>query len=318
MHLGAKMNRWSVFIREAEVVIPWDSRATVFYFCSRNMPTTENDWKISLSRHAVILYHLPSTPIFVDSISAVNTLGLGTSPSPPYTISINREIVPNKEKPAWIKIPGQTFERATDHDIHIKVTYRAGLAAATPPAPAPPASTPVPPPAWSSLAADFEKLFLAKESADVAFKIGGEEIPAHKLILATRVPAFERMFASNMEEATSGRIQIDDADASSFKRVLKFVYCGKFPEDLNDSADALLPIADKYGIEDLKDACAAALKSRICRDNVITTLIVAYLCGCPDLKTECIKRLADFDRASLDLEMLEPHPKLMSEVIRFV
>ena len=124
------------------------------------------------------------------------------------------------------------------------------------------------------------------------------------------------MFASNMEEANSGRILIDDADASSFKRVLKFVYCGKFPEDLNDSADALLPIADKYGIEDLKDACAAALKSRICRDNVITTLIVAYLCGCPDLKKECVKRLADFITSfdAGDLEMLKPD--LLIEIIR--
>ena len=166
--------------------------------------------------------------------------------------------------------------------------------------------------------ADFEKLFLDEESSDVAFEIGEEVIPAHKLILKARVPAFERMFASGMREANSGRIRIDDADAAAFKQVLKFIYSGKFPEELNDNADLVLPISDKYGIEDLKVVCAAALKGRICRENVVHTLTLAHIHCCSDLKMECFKRLRGF-KTSLDpgdLEILTPYTDLMIEAIR--
>ena len=49
-----------------------------------------------------------------------------------------------------------------------------------------------------TLARDFEKLFLSNASSDIVFVVGEEEIPAHKLILTTRIPYFEHLFASGI------------------------------------------------------------------------------------------------------------------------
>ena len=171
-----------------------------------------------------------------------------------------------------------------------------------------------------SLSADLEKQFLAEEGSDVVFEIGGETIPAHKFILTARVPAFERMFSAGMKEAQTGRIPIDDTDAASFKHVLKFIYCGKIPDDevLDAMADSLLPITEKYGIADLKDACAASLKGRIDPFNVINTLVMAHHYRCTDLKKECFSYLAEL-QTPLDggeIEMLRPYPDLMVEAIQ--
>ena len=49
----------------------------------------------------------------------------------------------------------------------------------------------------TSLNDDFRRLFLSPESSDVIFIVGEEKIPAHKLVLTTRVPYFQRLFASS-------------------------------------------------------------------------------------------------------------------------
>ena len=46
------------------------------------------------------------------------------------------------------------------------------------------------------LAHDFDKLLLSSASSDVVFVVGEEEIPAHKLVLNTRLPYFEQLFSS--------------------------------------------------------------------------------------------------------------------------
>ena len=46
------------------------------------------------------------------------------------------------------------------------------------------------------LAHDLNKLLLSSASSDVVFVVDGEEIPAHKLVLTTRLPYFEQLFSS--------------------------------------------------------------------------------------------------------------------------
>ena len=79
----------------------------------------------------------------------------------------------------------------------------------------------------------------------------------------------------------------------------------------------MLPISDKYGIQDLKDACAVALQDRICRDNVVHIMTVAHLYCCPDLKKKCFEHLAHCKTSlsSEDLKILYPYPELMGEAL---
>merc|ERR1711962_922848 len=140
------------------------------------------------------------------------------------------------------------------------------------------------------------------------------------------------MSSSGLSEAKTGEIRIDDTDADSFKHFLRFIYCGKLPVELKEIADSLMPIADKYGLQELKDACEEALKNRLNNSNVIRTLIMAHLYCCSDLKKECCKVLS-YRNISLqhestyrfhvarhcqqfgkeDIELLMSHPGLLAD-----
>ena len=207
-------------------------------------------------------------------------------------------------------------------------------------APKPP--VPVPEPTLMvSLSAHLSELFTSSENADVAFELKarkptakGErsensqeeeaaqdswvEVPAHKLILCARVPYFKRLFKSGMKESTSGRIRIEDAEPEYFRQVLKFVYSGKLPEDLAENPEEYLPIADKYGIDDLKAASSQAAKKLLKKENVIFTLVMADLHQCADLKEECITRLKEWKAEMNDnaMDHLASYPRLMLEMLK--
>ena len=80
-------------------------------------------------------------------------------------------------------------------------------------------------------------------------------------------------------------------DDQTFKDMLRFLYCGKFPSDFESKAATILPVATKYGIPDLMEACAEALKSALDRDNVANTLILADRHDIPHLKEYCLCQL---------------------------
>ena len=160
---------------------------------------------------------------------------------------------------------------------------------------------------------DFEKLFLSEESSDVKIIIGREVIPAHKLILTARLPYFEKLFSSGMKEATTNEITFEDTDSETFKEFLRYVYCGKTLANFKDIADVMLPLAEKFGVQSLKNECMDALISCLKEDNLIDSLIVADLYQCSSLKNEC-KLLLAAAKKFMPLEALLPYPQLLLEV----
>ena len=120
-----------------------------------------------------------------------------------------------------------------------------------------------------------------------------------------------------MRETCSNRALIDDMDATSLEQVINFVYCGQIPKDLDTSPELFLPVAEKYDIQELKDACAIVMAKNLKAENVVDTLIWAHLFRCPDLKIEGIRCLRDWKSSipAEQLNKLKPHPELMLECI---
>lgn len=145
---------------------------------------------------------------------------------------------------------------------------------------------------FRSLTEDYEKLLENKESCDVTFVIGDEEIPAHKLIVAGRSNVFAKMFSSDMVEKNTGRVEIDDIEPSTFKLFLRFVYCGKLDSEDTDELFKLIEAANKYSIKDLVHLCAHRISYNIPLDNAIDILIVADRVGADFLKKDCVKMIA--------------------------
>ena len=121
-----------------------------------------------------------------------------------------------------------------------------------------------------------------------------------------------------MRESTSNRIDLEDVDPASFKEVLKFIYCGNLPVDINSAAEAYLPIADKYGVLELKEMSARVLEQGITAENVIERVILAHLLQCPSLKKRCLHFLKE--QPALDAQALQPlkaHPDLLIDYMSY-
>lgn len=121
-----------------------------------------------------------------------------------------------------------------------------------------------------------------------------------------------------MKEAESKVITIEDADHVTFTELLKFIYCGEFPENLDGSPEIYLPLAEKYDLQDLKDGCSRIMASNLSRGNVVNCLILADLYRCPDLKKECFRCLKEWKSTLEDdaLKPLQEYPVLLMELYR--
>jgi len=168
------------------------------------------------------------------------------------------------------------------------------------------------------LSRDFERLLQQEASSDVICEVDGEEVPAHKIILSTRLSYFQKLFNAGMSETTTNRVIIKDVDATSFKAVLKFLYSGRLPEDLKTSAKNYLHVAEKYDIRELKEACADALAEIVDKDNAVEVLIMADMFRCATLKTKAMDSFLRFSKYLSDDELkpLKAYPELMFECLK--
>jgi len=94
--------------------------------------------------------------------------------------------------------------------------------------------------------------------ADINLKCQGKKFPCHRNILSTRSSVFERMFNSNMAEAKSRTVVIEDMEADTLQRLLEFTYTGEVT-DMQEVME-LLYAADKYLMPGLVRACVDHLK----------------------------------------------------------
>ena len=171
------------------------------------------------------------------------------------------------------------------------------------------------------LSMDMHSLLENKTHADVKFFVERDgivvEMKAHKLILVTRSAYFQKLFHSGMKESVSKVIKIEESPAL-FSKVLKFIYTGQPPKGLRNFAMELLPVADRFGLDKLKEMCASALKQEISKDSVIDILLLADTLHLPALLRYCIPF---FQAHVKNLESgihwikLDDHPHLLKKLL---
>lgn len=116
-----------------------------------------------------------------------------------------------------------------------------------------------------------QRFYRSETLSDIAFQLqarngNDERIPAHRVILALRSPAFQRMFA-NASPTGPTVVTITESSAEVFADFLKFFYLSKFEvaienvgevlKLMNDyDADEFWPICDKWMVDTLTSATA--------------------------------------------------------------
>lgn len=114
----------------------------------------------------------------------------------------------------------------------------------------------------------MRRLYQEKLFADIVFVVQGEEISAHKGLIASRSKFFEHMFFSGMVESQASKIEIIDMKPDTFKALLGYLYLNEI--ELNkERASELLEMSDKYLLDDLKTLCEQYLSQIISLQNFI-------------------------------------------------
>nr|XP_025876422.1 BTB/POZ and MATH domain-containing protein 2-like [Oryza sativa Japonica Group] len=140
------------------------------------------------------------------------------------------------------------------------------------------------------------------DGADVTFRVAGEDVRAHRYILAARSPVFKAELFGQMKESSSSSntvMNVDDMEAEVFRALLAFIYTDALPETKTKAkqedelviAQHLLVVADRYGMERLKLLCEEKVVEFIDRGSVATLMALAEQHHCHGLKGACFRFL---------------------------
>ena len=141
-----------------------------------------------------------------------------------------------------------------------------------------------------SLQEKFASLFLNEDMSDLKILCDDKEFPVHKFILSMSSSVFKTMFASNFMETTSKTLPIEDTDAETMEKFLRFLYTDQLKREELDCR--LLILADRYQVDSLTHQCIEMLQSKIDNENVLEVYYTAYLIN----KEKLMKKAREYAR----------------------
>jgi len=136
---------------------------------------------------------------------------------------------------------------------------------------------------------DMLELLRSGDQADVFFSFGKKIVKAHKAVLFSRCSYFKTMFSSGMSESVSNKVRVRDTTPEDFTKFLQFIYSGTLPNYDTTDLTALIALADKYAMDELKTLCEQAFAGQLNAKNVVDALLLADRHNCPFLKESAIK-----------------------------
>lgn len=127
--------------------------------------------------------------------------------------------------------------------------------------------------------------------ADCKFLVGIEDdkntISAHKIILATASPVFEKMFFGELAEQ-SYPIVIPDVEPDKFKDLLEYIYTNRIKITSIEYAIELYCLGDKYMMSNVMDECMEYINYKLDAKNACRTYDFARFFNLVKLKTKCM------------------------------
>ncbi|KAG8039028.1 hypothetical protein G9C98_003335 [Cotesia typhae] len=121
---------------------------------------------------------------------------------------------------------------------------------------------------------DFNELLKTEMGSDVTFTVKDIKFRAHKSILIARSPTIASMLSHETSKGKQYVLNIDDVEPKVFKDVLKFIYTD-IVDNLDDKAECLLDVANKYQLKTLKILCEESLCKTITIENAVTIMVLA-------------------------------------------
>ena len=155
----------------------------------------------------------------------------------------------------------------------------------------------------TQLSSDLIKRYTSGADADVTFVFTVGQIRAHKMILTTRVPYFEKMFSPGTKESRTNRVEMPKGiDKMSFDVFLRYIYGGLLPKVFD--VEHQLKLAKMYEVPALITDCLPMLKedlSKVSKFDVlieeVSRMMTTYKIEAakPTMEKALIKRLDDLE-----------------------
>ncbi|KAL1245803.1 BTB/POZ domain-containing protein [Trichinella spiralis] len=146
--------------------------------------------------------------------------------------------------------------------------------------------------------ADYERFFNSKQCSDITLLVDELRFRTHKIVLARSSDVFERMISK--EWCGDGMIEIelieDRECVEVFGIFLRFLYCNHIKLRAEDSL-AVLTLADKYNVVNLRKVCLNFVISRIIPQLTLKEVFHVWFqygtkCFHQALVKTCVDRLA--------------------------
>lgn len=114
----------------------------------------------------------------------------------------------------------------------------------------------------------------------------GEQIRAHRVVLAACSPFFHAMFTSNLSESRNDLIKIWEIETEVLQAIVHYCYASPF-EFPSDKILALLCASDRLAMDALFDECSFHLEGQLSTSNCLSLRAYAELHNCHRLQTLC-------------------------------
>lgn len=127
----------------------------------------------------------------------------------------------------------------------------------------------------SSMSRDIGAMALNPLYSDIVLVVDGQEIVAHRCILA-RCGYFRAMFTGQLKEATQNRVEIPETSLESFKIVLDYIYTqDSDPTEYAEIIVDVLITAARFGVEKLVHLLEGVIAHNLSVENACSLLVLA-------------------------------------------
>ena len=136
----------------------------------------------------------------------------------------------------------------------------------------------------ANVLSSYESLVNDPSHSDVTFRVDSANIHGHRCILSARSPYFQQLLGDSTKEASLSEITIEGMSSDTFLALLRYLYAGKVPSDPEETLK-LMAAADHLSIErKLAEQCRDTLTVKLTIENACQLLRVADRYGLESLK----------------------------------
>ncbi|KAJ1693335.1 hypothetical protein LUZ63_010033 [Rhynchospora breviuscula] len=185
-----------------------------------------------------------------------------------------------------------------------------------------------------NLIEQLHSMLESKTHADIIFEVEGQEVSAHRLVLAFRSPVFEFDLLGAKVNRDCARIKLSGTKPLILKGILHYVYTDCLPkmEDIltTGGSDKIMPLdkfyqllivsAEKYELIGLRNLCEDRLRGLVSIENAIEFLTLAEDGKYAQLKESCVELITEesnLEEIGVTKQygiLWQTHPHLYSEL----